>query len=129
VTNEQLTCLKNFIASFTIQDLNEYCGGACVEKCETIDYIIDTTSVASYPTLSYLQTLELSPTTTSLFPQGATTSELVDFARSSLIKIVVNYDETYYSHVQEIPDFDVDTLLGSIGGNVGLFIGKFKKIE
>ena len=123
MTNSELVCLKSFIASFTVKDLNQYCGGACVQKCETIDYKIDTTSVAAYPTLSYLQTLQLSPATTSLFPQSATTTQLIDFARSSLIKIIVNYDNTYYTQVTEVPSFPIDVLLGSVGGNVGLFIG------
>ncbi len=46
-----------------------------------------------------------------------------DLVSASVTRIKVYYDDLYYNVVEESPSLTADSLLGLIGGQIGLFIG------
>ena len=39
------------------------------------------------------------------------------------LKVIVSYDNLYYTSVDEVPSMTLNDLLGNLGGQLGLFIG------
>jgi len=44
-------------------------------------------------------------------------------ARKSFVVLNVYYDSLSYTQISELPQMDIIALLGSVGGNLGLFMG------
>jgi hypothetical protein len=49
-----------------------------------------------------------------MFPNGSDT-ELIEFGRTGFLKVIVNYDNLYYTLIQEIPTTTQSTLFGYLG--------------
>lgn len=47
----------------------------------------------------------------------------LDYARNNLIYLQIGYKSLSYQKYKQQPDFDAGSLLGEIGGNMGLFLG------
>jgi hypothetical protein len=61
-TDEELMCMNNFIKSFAKSNLNILCNSGCPEKCDTVEYILETSfshSTNQIPTKHLLQVEEL----------------------------------------------------------------------
>lgn len=122
VTDEQLECENEFDEMFAMSNKNLFCESACPQQCNEFNY--DTTyNMATFPTSSYLRYLSQDEFTSRFFPQGQSESNLTEFARQSFLKIIVNYDNLYYTSIEENPQTTFETLLGNIGGQLGLFLG------
>ena len=46
-----------------------------------------------------------------------------EVARESIVSVIVFYESLSYTLTTEIPQVDIVSLLGSIGGNLSLFLG------
>ncbi len=128
--DQEMNCFRGFNKYFKISDLNVQCESACPKECEIIKYDLSTSS-ATYPTLEYLKTLQSiyshkidSNDSTFFFPpQNVSDYELIEFARTSLIKVIINYDDLYYTSISETPKITFESFIGQLGGQLGIFMG------
>ena len=79
-------------------------------------------SFAKFPTFTYLQNLatDLDKNTSYFFPQNVTKDELISFANIGFLKLIVNYDNLYYTLYEDKPAKTLDAIIGEIGGQLGL---------
>jgi hypothetical protein len=116
----QLTCLNKFDAKFSKANIETLCESACPLQCNTINYKI-TSNLCSYPTEYY--TSLLSSKSDFLDNFNTNSSSINKDVKEYLLKVTVNYDDLSYLYVQEVAATTVDSLVGNIGGQFGLFIG------
>ena len=118
-TETDLTCLASIKSSFQQDDIRYHCDNYCPIECLSVSF---STSVhtASYPTDAYLNLLLRQSSFISLFPAS---SNLTTAIPASVAKINVFYNDISYTALIESPTLTPDTLLGNIGGALGLFIG------
>ena len=120
----QVECLNEFDRYYATTDLNELCENACPQKCTTMFYDLETASKFNFPTLSYLHFLQASEESiSSKFPVGTNDTFSIEFARNGFLKVVVNYDNLYYTSFHESPSVTPNDMFGLIGGQLGLFLG------
>ena len=55
--DSEVACLNQFDKFFSTTDLRSFCESACPEKCNTVKYILDASSKASFPTTYYLNAI------------------------------------------------------------------------
>ena len=128
-TDVEIKCLKNFHKIFTASDINIFCEGACPYQCNTVEYNLKV-STAGFPALNYLKLLQSSDHEYSLmFPQNVTDVGLKDFARDGFLKLIVNYDNAYYTTIDESPLMDSTSLFGFLGGQLGESIGYISNLN
>ena len=118
-SNQEMDCFRDFSKKFKISDLNRQCDFACPQQCEIIKYDLATSS-ATYPTLEYLKTLQLiysdTNDSTCFFPQkNVLDYDLMEFARKSILKVIVNYDDLYYTSITETPKITFESFIGQLG--------------
>ena len=118
-TLELISCLKGFSSFFTISDINSLCESACPKQCNTIQYDL-TVSSAGFSSLNYIKLLQTSSQYNLQFPQNISDSDLMEFARQSFLKIILNYDNAYYTSIDEIPAMDSTALFAYLGGQLGI---------
>ena len=134
----EMNCLNQFNAFFTISDINSICENACPEQCSMINYEMKI-SQTSFPTHNYLKIFETNSgsvpfnnntsfgiifNTTkwdAAFPKNVSDDTLIEFARQTSMKVKINYDSLYYTVVNETPLMDLNGLIGTLGGQLGLF--------
>ncbi len=121
-SDTEMKCMKNFDANFSKSDMNVICESACAEQCDSVEYKLDV-SQATFPTLTYLKVLQTDYNNGDIFPQNVPDSELKEFGRENFLKIIVNYDNLYYTLIEESPSMTSEGLFANVGGNLGLFIG------
>ena len=114
---EQLSCLFNFLSTFYASENNE-CQEVCAKECFKIEYEIEKTSL-QFPSLNYLNLLKEAEE--SRFPKKK--EKALSFAKKSFLKLMVNFKTVEYSMIEENAQMTFGILLGSIGGQLGLFIG------
>ncbi len=122
-SDTEMKCMKNFDANFSKSDMNIVCESACAEQCDSVEYKLDV-SQATFPTLTYLKVLQTDYNNGFIFPgTNVSDAELEKFGRESFLKVVVNYDNLYYTSIEESPSTTLEGLVSDVGGNLGLFIG------
>jgi hypothetical protein len=120
----QIECLNEFDRFYAVTDLNELCENACPQKCTAMSYNLETASKFNFPTLSYLHFLQASEESiSSKFPVETSDTFSKEFARNGFLKVVVNYDNLYYTSFRESPSVTANDMFGLIGGQLGLFLG------
>ena len=110
----EMNCLNQFNAYFTISDINSICENACPEQCSMINYDFQI-STSSFPTFNYLKLLQSSSSYHKFFPQNVSDLELASFGRQGFLKVIVNYDNLYYTSINESPQMDSNSLFGFLG--------------
>ena len=114
-----MDCLNSIDTVIDSGQLDSLCSSACPIECDYVTYTqVDYTS--NYPSQYYI---DLVKTQVYDVPLNVTDAELVDYLRNSILKLTVNYDDLAYTSITDTPDTTLEELLGSIGGNAGLFIG------
>jgi hypothetical protein len=126
-TNDQLECLYEFNDFFSKSDLNSLCENACPSQCQSIEYKLGL-STSSFPTLSYAKSIQASSSNwynifSTLNNTALNDSELIEFCNKGFLKVIISYDNLYYTSVDEVPAMTLNDLLGNLGGQLGLFIG------
>jgi hypothetical protein len=117
--NTEIECLEQFDSNFTISDINSVCDNACPQQCKSVDYNL-VISTSAFPALNYLKILHTSTRYATMFPYSITDSELMEFAREGILKLVVNYDSSYDTLITESPAMDGNSLFGFLGGQLGI---------
>ena len=113
--NAQYDCYKKFDKMYTQADINALCKNACPQKCKEIEYILSQ-STAVFPSINYLKML------TKIGKYMDSDSKIDTFARHSVSKLIVNYENLYYTSLDENPAMDATSLFGFLGGQLGIFI-------
>ncbi len=121
-TVNELKCLNDFNDFFSKSDLNSFCENACPSQCQSIEYKLGL-STSSFPTLSYAKSIQDSHLNVNNFPSDINDTELIEFCNKGFLKVIVSYDNLYYTSVDEVPAMTLNDLLGNLGGQLGLFIG------
>lgn len=122
VNESEIECLYAFDSFFTLTDINALCESACPKQCHTIDYKLVTNSMATFPTLTYLRNQLAGNWSNYMFP-NTSDSALIEFAKNGFLKLIINYDNLYYTSIDEVPVMSSSALFGYIGGQLGLFMG------
>jgi hypothetical protein len=120
-SDQELDCLNSFDEMFSLSDIKIFCEGACPQQCNSIEYDLKLIT-SGFPALNYLKLLQSSSAYFSMFPQSVTDAELMDFSRGGFLKVIVNYDNPYYTTIDENPAMDSTSLFGFLGGQLGEFI-------
>ena len=92
----------------------------CPFECDSVDYQIRT-SRSRYPTTYYTNYLRYQTDLVSRFP--VTTVVTDNHIQKNIVLLNVFYDDLATKYVKEIPEVSPDALFGTIGGNLGLFLG------
>ena len=120
--SSELMCMNNFLAFFTTADLNYLCDNACPLKCNVIEYPLSL-SMAVFPTINYVKNQQTTDKNLQLFPQNVSDLDLLEFASKGFLKFTVNYDNLYYTSIDDSPAMSSNDLFGNLGGQLGLFVG------
>ena len=115
----QLSCLFSFLSTFYVS-VNFMCQNIFQKECYKVEYDLQT-NIVKYPNLNYLNYLRSENSASSRFPINEIDAQ--KFADNSFLKLMVNYEKIDYAYVEPNPKINLEILLGSICGQLGLFIG------
>ncbi|XP_078379403.1 acid-sensing ion channel 2-like isoform X2 [Oculina patagonica] len=94
----------------------------CPVPCDTTSFK-PVLSYAAFPSQNYISSL----TKTFLLDATNITSDIIkqteDDFRQNLLELDVYFEELSYTVIQETPAYDSESMLGEIGGQVGLCVG------
>ena len=105
--------------SFDSNYINTYCLPLCPLECNQTLY---KTSISTVQLNGYKFITSIKNNTNLAFDFINRTLDAIT-ARDSFVSVRVYYESLSYISSTELPQMDVPTLLGSIGGNLGLFLG------
>ncbi len=91
----------------------------CPLECNSSDFTFSLTSQTSSG-IGYAKLIRETPTFLSDFNSTPIT---VDTASNKFVQLFVYYDSLKYTSSTDTPSMDIVTLLGNIGGTLGLFLG------
>jgi len=91
----------------------------CPLECNSTQFTFSTTS---YDLLgdAYVDYIQKNMNLSSDF---VTTPIDAETSRQSIVKLNIYYDTLSYTQSEDFPQWDITSLIASIGGNLGLFLG------
>ena len=107
------------VDSFDITFINENCMSLCPLECEQILY----KSSISFNQLNGYNFISSIKSNSNLSNDFINRTLDVATAEKSFVQLNIFYDSLSYTLTEESPQMDAVSLLGSIGGNLGLFLG------
>ncbi|XP_072167275.1 epithelial sodium channel subunit alpha-like [Diadema setosum] len=116
VLNETQQWCRQYIAERYLDDALTC---SCPSPCRETKYL-KTISAMGWPSERYEEHLA------SRLPAGSAAARLFNsssLARKNFIRVKIYYEELNYERVEQIPVYTVTSLLGSVGGLMGLYIG------
>jgi hypothetical protein len=119
IVTSQLSCLSVSKAKFQSSSINEKCSSDCPLECSSVSYDAAVT-LATYPTSFYSSWLQLQSNLLQKFQNNQTTTAKI---QSSVVKLNIFYNSMTYTSITDTATITWDSLLGSIGGHIGLFLG------
>ena len=118
---QEVNCYLNVFAyDYLANDyINMNCMPSCPLECNSTEYTTSLSSIEFDGDL-YVDYLQQSQNLSTDFAnQPITATE----ASASIASINIFYDSLEYEYAEEIPQMDIVAMLGSIGGNLVLFLG------
>ena len=114
-----IVCMGTAETAFEQNDVKTKCAGYCPQECTNVKY---STSVhtASYPTDQYTEWLKLQ---TNFISKFSNQGNLATQIQHTVAKINVFYNDISYIALTEAATISWDSVLGNVGGQLGLFIG------
>ncbi len=114
VSSVEVDCFNEFDTFFFGSDLKQLCSNACPQECNSIEYKLDTSSQFNFPTLSYLRFLQASDESISKrFPAvNVSNADLSQWTQESFLRVIVNYDNLFYTSFSESQAVTGSDLLG-----------------
>ena len=95
----------------------ESCDSSCPFECDSVSYTFST-SLRKYPTPSEYNNILRSHNARYIMNEGSP-DELMD----ELVKVNVYWNSLKYEYISEYPAMTITSLLGGLGGTLGLFLG------
>ena len=114
-----IDCLTDVQTEFDEIGVTSKCQQECPIECLVINNKAQV-HVTTYPTNYYLNFLKLQTNLTRKYSNKTT---LIEDIQNSVAKINIFYNEISYTALVETPTVTLNTLIGNIGGQLGLFIG------
>jgi hypothetical protein len=105
----------NFVTNF----IDKNCISSCPLECDKLFYKTSS-SLSQITANSYALDIQYNPNLASDFIDRTLDLSTV---RESFVKVNIFYESLSYSLTTESAQWDANSLLGSIGGNLGLFLG------
>jgi hypothetical protein len=133
-TGAQLKCMKAKQSYFYSQsDLFGPCYSKCPIECEQIKYDLKVTQ-SVYPTEWYADLLSNSTVFNEVINKYFNTLNKTNISyqsqyaslKNSVAMVNVYYEDLSYVMIDESPAMSFDVFLGSLGGNMDLFMGNFQ---
>lgn len=131
---QSLLCFYDMKNKFFDWNFNENCKTMCPIECERVTYKVASLSMADFPSLFYEKILLNNSLIQQKFKidfknlnqdyEQESISYYEDF-KKSLLSVNIYYDTDTYEKVTETPETSFGTLLANLGGQFGLFLGKF----
>ena len=112
----QMTAVKS---EFQTTGINSQCSSDCPLECSQVMYD-STVSIAYYPTNFYANWLMLQSNVLQKFTNNVTSKTLID---DCMLKLNIYYNDLTYTSIKESASMTWDSLLGDVGGQLGLFLG------
>lgn len=127
--NSQKCANLNFSSNFerrlcfnNLENLTQYydfCSDQCPIECD-YSYFNVFKSVSSFPSYSYAKYLLSNETFRSKYPYENVSMNQV---RDSVLSLNVYFDSSNFERIEELPESNFGSLLGNLGGQLGLFLG------
>jgi hypothetical protein len=131
INETQINCDSNAEDTFyTTADLIDQCYDDCPIECSDLRFELSV-ATSSYPTEWYAQVLTNNSNFNSVIntyfadanvPFINYTNNYADL-KNAIARVHVFYEDLRYTEIDENPAMDIVALLGSLGGNLGLFLG------
>ncbi len=146
--NHSLTCVQIQREDFGQENLSDLCGTYCPERCSDVFYSREL-SFADYPNTYYTNIIagqsnlvkkytyntenfntdrlascykyNKTPEAPKFIPKTTTIPERI---KAGTMMLRVYYNELTFTSIKESPVWTIETLLGVIGGQLGLLCGK-----
>ena len=112
--------LENFYNIFSDNFINEECSPLCPLECNQTLYKISTSSVQLYGNSYYIEKLRNNSYLAMDFVKRSINSKT---AKESIVDLYIFYESLSYTFTTESPQMDWISLMASIGGTLGLFLG------
>ncbi|EFX60448.1 hypothetical protein DAPPUDRAFT_343736 [Daphnia pulex] len=116
---DAIICAKVNLTNFPFSPLYQKCMTDCPLECDTITYSIETSN-ANFPSDDYANRLKAYGGRNKAIKLSNLT---VDTIKQNSLYVRVYYADLSYDSITQIPQITLDQLLGTIGGQLGLFIG------
>ena len=122
LSRSQLVCFRYIYFNTFLQ--NNYIQNICIPKCPLecnstkITYSLSSSQIIPN---AYINVIQQRPSLISDFINRSIQDENV--MSKSVVKLNIYYDTLSYTNSEESPQWDIVTLVASIGGNLGLFMG------
>lgn len=104
---EQIKCLSEWTGHFFNSKAIEKCNNQCPFEC-------------TFATYSYSQSLAKYP---SRWLQNEIADNYANVDAADILMVNIFFGEMFYTLINETPAMTIDQMLGTIGGNLGLFLG------
>ena len=118
----QLECLESVYFNKFLQDnyIQNKCSPKCPLECNStkITYSLSSSQIISK---AFINEIQQNPQLNLDFINRSIQDENV--ISKSVVKLNIFYDSLSYTNYEESPQWDIITLVASIGGNLGLFLG------
>ena len=116
MNSSQLDCIRE------VNKQANNCGFDCPNECNTIDYSLLTSS-GSYPSQYYVSILAKQGYLNNFASLTNDPQDMLESVQKYLVRVTVNYNQLGYTLYQDNPSLDINSLISTIGGQFGLFIG------
>jgi hypothetical protein len=118
-TDLESICALRSIYNGQLKSIIPNCVPHCPLECNSTDYAFSLTSQTSSG-IGYQKLIEETPIFLSDFNSTPIT---VETASNKFVQLFIYYDSLKYTSSTDTPSMDIVTLLGNIGGTLGLFLG------
>ena len=121
-TNLKLSCANQVRDRFDSSSISDSCSSYCPPPCNYATY--DTlVSSSSYPTSYYYNNILASTPNLQTKFKGFSLNETI--VKESVLKVNIFYDSLNYLTLIDSQTVTISTLFGTVGGQLGLFLGKY----
>lgn len=115
-----VVCSKQKLIEFPSSKFYSKCLEECPVECDTVSYFIEMSS-AHYPSDYYIKLLKANGTRSTKIKFDANISEQT--LKENILYVRIFYADLTYDTITQVAQITFDQLLGTIGGQLGLFIG------
>ncbi|CAF0735692.1 unnamed protein product [Brachionus calyciflorus] len=119
-TLNETICVEDVRKFFDSKDLTKFCEDQCPRECDKVEYLYDINN-SDYPSVYYYNVIKDQPNLKGKFEASGNLS--YNLFKQSVLMVNVHYQELSYTFYEEIITYKVSDIIGSVGGQVGLFLG------
>ena len=137
LSTTELNCMQYFTSYFKSVKTYTLCDQACPERCNSLKYLLKSTSRAGFQSINYIRKLQSLNTTQAFFSQkepgnfrfylgdmyqNISDSALLNYVNQGYLKLSINYDSLYYSLINEEAKISSDDVFNFFGQQIGFYL-------